>query len=564
MQNKEQEIFAEDYVLSAVENRLQSWTKNDVSARLWNLDPTLWKQRPEENIELADRLGWLNLPSLMQNYINELNDFAEEIKKAFDNIILLGMGGSSLAPEVFFKTFGKKKGYPALTVLDSTHPLSVRRILNTYNLNRNLFIVSSKSGGTTETMSFFYTFYYVLSKSEAHPGNHFIAITDKNSSLELLAHEKKFRRVFITPGEVGGRYSALTYFGLVPAALIGADVDTLLKNAEKMEKNSSKNSDILLMEGFRLGALLGELNLIKKDKITFHVSPSLSSFPSWIEQLIAESTGKEGKGIIPVILESPGDLDVYGDDRVFIYYRLKSDNNVQHDSNIEKLKNAGFPVVIIHLDNLYDLGKEIYKWEIATAMAGAILEINPFDQPNVQLAKTIANESMEQYKKTGKLPVEIPAIIRNNISLFGKFISPDIKLAFNEFVSLAVEGDYFAIQCFLPYSDAVDSSIEKLKIVIRNKVHLAVTSGYGPRFLHSTGQLHKGDGNKGLFIQFTSEAVDDLDIPGKGYSFGTLIAAQAQGDLKALRNNDRRVISIHLSGNLKDHIDYITSLLILN
>jgi glucose-6-phosphate isomerase len=561
MQSKGEEIFANDIILLAVERRLQSWGKNNACKRLWNRDPTLWKQKPEEDVELSNRLGWLNLPSLMPDYINELKDLAVEVKKSFDNIVLLGMGGSSLAPEVFFKTFGKKRGYPALTVLDSTHPLSVRRILDNYNLKKTLFIVSSKSGGTTETMSFFYEFYNALSLSDEEPGNQFIAITDKGSGLELLANEKKFRKIFITPEEVGGRYSALTYFGLVPAALIGADIDALLKKAEQMEKNSSKNADISSSEGFRLGALLGELNIIKKDKITFFASPLISSFPSWIEQLIAESTGKEGKGIIPVISEPPGTLDVYGNDRVFVYFRLKSDDNTRYDSNFENLKNAGYPSVIIHLDDLYDLGKEIYKWEIATAMAGSVMEINPFDQPNVQLAKSLANESMEQYKKTGKLPVETPAIIRNNISLYGKFKSPDIKLAFNEFVSQAVEGDYFAIQAFLPYSDDLDKSIDKLKIVLRDKFHLAVTSGYGPRFLHSTGQLHKGDGNKGLFIQFTSDAVNDLDVPDRGYSFGTLITAQAQGDLKALRNNGRRVISIHLSGNLKDHIDYLTALL---
>jgi glucose-6-phosphate isomerase len=561
MQNKEQEIFANDHILMSLENRIQSWKKNKACARLWNLDPTLWKQKPEENVELSTRLGWLNLPSLMQDYINELKDIAEEVKKDFDNIVLLGMGGSSLAPEVFFKTFGKKKGYPALKVLDSTHPLSVRQILDNYNLSKTLFIVSSKSGGTTETMSFFYAFYNALLMFGADQGNHFIAITDKGSSLELLARDKKFRKTFITPGEVGGRYSALTYFGLVPAALIGADIDSLLKNAEQMKKNSGKNSDISFNEGFKLGALLGELNLVKKDKLTFFVSPSISSFPSWIEQLVAESTGKEGKGITPVILEPPGDAKVYGNDRVFIYYRLKSDDNAQYDSNIEKLKNAGFPVVIIHLDGLYDLGKEIYKWEIATAMAGSVMEINPFDQPNVQLAKTLANVSMEEYKKTGTLPLEKPAIIHDNMSLFGKFTSYDIKQAFNEFVSQAVEGDYFGIQSFLPYSEDFDTSINKLKMVLRDKFHLAVTSGYGPRFLHSTGQLHKGDGNTGLFVQFTSDAVNDLDVPDRGYSFGTLITAQAQGDLKALRNNSRRVISIHLSGNLKDQIDYLTSLL---
>jgi hypothetical protein len=236
-------------------------------------------------------------------------------------------------------------------------------------------------------------------------------------------------------------------------------------------------------------------------------------------------------------------------------------NNAQHELLIDELKDAGFPIVIINLNDVYDLGKEIYKWEIATAMAGSILEINPFDQPNVQLAKSLANESIEQYKKTGKLPVEIPAIIQNNISLFGKFKCTDIKLALNDFISQAVEGDYFTVQAFLPFSDFLDVSIDKLKAVIRDKFHIAVTSGYGPRFLHSTGQLHKGDGNKGLFIQFTTDSVYDMDVPGRGYSFGTLITAQAHGDLKALRNNGRRVIRIHLSCNLYDHIDYLTSLL---
>jgi glucose-6-phosphate isomerase len=561
MPDKGQEILAGDSILLAIENRLKSWKENNICSRLWSHDPTLWKKRTEENVELANRLGWLSLPSIMQNNVIELEELAEEIKKTFNNIVLLGMGGSSLAPEVFYNTFGKKKGYPALAILDSTHPLSVRKFLDNYNLSETLFIVSSKSGGTTETMSFFYTFYNAISKLSSEPGNHFIAITDKGSSLELLAKDKKFRRIFITPDEVGGRYSALTYFGLVPAALIGVDVKTLLKNAEVMENSCSKNSDVMLSEGFKLGALLGELYLVKKDKITFIVSPALSSFPAWIEQLIAESTGKDGKGILPVIQEVPGDLNVYGNDRVFIYYQLKNDNN-QYDFFAEKLKDAGFPIVIIHLDDLIDLGKEIYKWEFATAMAGSILEINPFDQPNVQLAKTLANESMEQYKKTGKLPIETPAISDNNITLFGKFNSFDIKDALNEFVSQAAEGNYFTIQSFLPYADNLEVSIDKLKIVLRDKFQLAVTSGYGPRFLHSTGQLHKGDGNNGLFIQITSDAVYDLDVPGRGYSFGTLITAQAQGDLKALRNNGRRVISIHLKGNLNDHIDYLTSLVV--
>ncbi|MDR3611597.1 MAG: hypothetical protein P4L27_13595 [Ignavibacteriaceae bacterium] len=562
MQSKGEEIFASEEILLAVETRLQSWKKLNISTRLWKKDPTLWKQKPEENIELSNRLGWLDLPYSMKDHINDLFSFADEIKGGYDHIVLLGMGGSSLAPEVFYKTFRNSNGFPDLTVLDSTHPISVRKILDYFNLGRTLFIVSSKSGGTTETMSFFYTFYNAVSKSDKDPGKHFVAITDNGSGLHRLASEKGFRKTFITSEEVGGRYSALTYFGLVPASLIGIDIKPLLERAFIMEKECGKNADPFLSEGFRLGALLGEFNLMNKDKVTFFVSPRISSFPSWIEQLIAESTGKEGKGIVPIAFEQAGNIDVYNDDRIFVYLRLKEDDNSQNDIIIEKLKDASFPVVIIHLDDLYDLGKEIYRWEIATAMAGSVMQINPFDQPNVQLAKTLANESMEEYKKSGKLPSERPKIIQNNISLVGNFSSSDLRNTFLEFVSQAAIGNYIAIMAFMPYSDAVEASIDKLKVALRDRFHVPVTSGYGPRFLHSTGQLHKGDGNRGLFLQFTSDPINDLDVFGKGYSFGTLIAAQAQGDLKALRNNGRKVISIHLSGDLKEQIDYFSSLLI--
>jgi glucose-6-phosphate isomerase len=561
MQSNGLEIFADSRILSAVESRLTAWGKNNIAARVWGLDPTVWKKSPEDNVELSNKLGWLNLPSAMQNQVNMLETFALDTIKYFDDIVLLGMGGSSLAPEVFFKTFGKRKGYPDLTVLDSTHPLSVRKILDNFDLSRTLFIVSSKSGGTTETMSFFYTFYDALSKKNSDPGKHFIAITDSGSGLEKLANEKAFRRIFITPSEVGGRYSALTYFGLVPAALIGADLSSLLRSAEWMEKNCSREADVLTSEGFRLGALLGELNLIHKDKVTFFVSPKLHFFPAWIEQLIAESTGKEGKGIVPVAFEPPGDPSVYGSDRVFVYLRLKDDDNLFYDNEILNLKGSGFTVISAQLEGLSDLGKEIYRWEIGTAMVGSVLEINPFNQPNVQLAKSLAHESMEEYKKTGKLPSEKPVLTEKGISYFGDFPTDNLKKALTGFLAQLSDGNYLAIMAFIPYSDEVELSIEKFKIAVRDKFYTAVTSGYGPRFLHSTGQLHKGDGDKGLFIQLTTDPGNDLDVPGRGYSFGTLITAQAQGDLKALKNNGRKVIRFHLTGNLKDHIDFLTSLI---
>ena len=561
MQNKGMEIFANSRILSAVESRLSLWKKEKVATRVWKLEPTVWKKNPEDNIELSNRLGWLNLASEMKGYISLLENYAAETKKYFDDIVLLGMGGSSLAPEVFFKTFGNRKGYPKLAILDSTHPLSVRNILENYNLERTLFLVSSKSGGTTETMSFFYTFYEALIQKNPDAGKNFIAITDNGSGLEKLAKEKGFRKIFTTPSEVGGRYSALTYFGLVPAALIGADITSLLKSAEWMEQNCNKTTDVLYSEGFKLGALLGELNLIHKNKITFFVSPDISSFPAWIEQLIAESTGKEGKGIVPVAFEPAGEPNVYGSDRVFVYLRLDNDDNSLFDSEILKLKEAEFPVITIHLNDIYDIGKEIYRWEIATAMAGSVLEINPFDQPNVQLAKSLANESMEEYKKTGNLPSEKPAITEKGILYFGDYDSDNLKNVLSGFLNQLSEGNYLAVMAFIPFSEEVESSIEKLRIAVRNKYHIPVTSGYGPRFLHSTGQLHKGDGNEGLFIQVTTNAVNDLDVPGRGYSFGTLITAQAQGDLKALKNNGRKVIRFHLTDNLKGHIDFLTSLI---
>jgi len=561
MQSKGIEINASSQILNAVESRLATWKGNNIIARVWELDSTVWKKNPEDNIELSNRLGWLNLPSKMQEQVSLLESFASETIKSFDEIVLLGMGGSSLAPEVFFKTFGKRSGYPGLIVLDSTHPLSVRKILDNYNLERTLFIVSSKSGGTTETMSFYYTFYDELSKKSTDPGKNFIAITDSGSGLEKLAKEKGFRKIFTTPSEVGGRYSALTFFGLVPAALIGADLTSLLRSAERMEINCNRGSEVFSSEGFRLGALLGELYLIKKNKVTFFVSPKISSFPAWIEQLIAESTGKEGKGIVPIAFESAGSSSAYGNDRVFVYLRLEGDNNTIYDNEIINLKEKGFPVITIHLSNIYDLGKEIFRWEIATAMAGSVMEINPFDQPNVQLAKSLANESMEEYKKTGKLPSIKPTISENGIEYFGDYQADNLKNTFTGFLSQLKEGNYLAIMAFIPFSDEVELSFSEFKTKVRNKYHAAVTSGYGPRFLHSTGQLHKGDGNEGLFIQITTDSSDDLDVPGQGYSFGTLITAQAQGDLKALKNNGRKVIRLHLSGNLKNHIDYLASLI---
>lgn len=549
-----QTFYINNELRDSVRNRLSKWKEEKTIERVWKKDPTVWKEKKEDDVELSNRLGWLNLANEMQSAVNDLNSFAEEIKKEFNNIILLGMGGSSLAPEVFFKVFGAKEGYPNLSVLDSTHPMSVRNVLEAYDAKKTLYIVSSKSGGTAETMSFFYIMFDAVSKVKKNAGENFVAITDSGSGLEKLAKEKNFRRIFNTQSNVGGRYSALTFFGLVPAALIGIDVNNLLQNAAVITSACSPETSLENNPGFLLGALMGECSLAGKNKLTIFSSPKIFSFTSWVEQLIAESTGKEEKGILPVADEFPGDISDYGIDRLFVYLRLKDDNNVLTDKKVEELGNAGEPGILIELENNYDLGKEFFRWEIATAMAGAVLNINPFDQPNVQLAKTLANESLDEYRKTGTLPNEKPSLNENGISYYGETFAGSINEAVEEFLHHVNKNDYISLMAFVQPEESVDKVLKEVSVLLRNKFKAAVTFGYGPRFLHSTGQLHKGDGNQGVFIQFTSDVEKDIEVPGQGYSFGTLITAQAQGDLKALKNTKRRVIRIHFEGNVAEGI----------
>ncbi|MBZ0198689.1 MAG: bifunctional transaldolase/phosoglucose isomerase [Ignavibacteriaceae bacterium] len=537
-----------------VEARLKSWKDENTLSRFLNADPTVWKEKKEDDKELSDRLGWLTLPEEMQTNVEDLIFFVEEVKSLFDDVVVLGMGGSSLAPEVFFKTFGKQEGYPTLSVCDSTHPDAVKALNDKLDLNRTLFIVASKSGGTTETMSFFYFFYSELKKLTATPGNNFIAITDPDSSLEKLASEKQFRKIFLTQPNVGGRFSALTYFGLVPAALIGVDVNRLLKEASLMhiackEKNLNANP------GLYIGALLGELALAGKDKLTFISSQNISSFPTWVEQLVAESTGKEGKGILPVVDEIFYSPDTYNQDRVFVNLQIKNDET--NNDQIKALTDSGFSVINFLLNDKYDIGKQFFLWEAATALTGAVLKINPFNQPNVQLAKSLANESMKSYKETGRLPKENPVGIKGNVAVYGDV--PSFDEAVNNLTNDISSNNYIAIMAFIAPDEKTNAALAELRQKLTAKYKTAVTIGYGPRFLHSTGQLHKGDGNKGLFIQITSSAVTDIEVPEKGYSFYTLVTAQAQGDLKALQNSGRRVIRFHIEDDIIDGIKKITA-----
>ncbi len=554
MKLPKQELFLGNFDL-AVEARLNAWAEEKVSRRIWDKDSTVWVTNPVEAAstpELTNRLDWLTIAQGMRAVSDSLTQFATEIKKAgYKDIVLLGMGGSSLAPEVMMKVFGNAPGYPPLTVLDSTNPEVIRAVTDKIDVTQTLFLVSSKSGGTVETLSLYKYFFSAVSKAKSYPGENFAAITDPGSKLEKLAEEKNFRQIFPSPPGVGGRYSALTYFGLVPAALIGIDIDKLLKRAIAMAEACGPNISAPRNPGLILGAALGELALAARDKLTFFASPGIAPFTVWVEQLIAESTGKRKTGILPVADEPLMQTKRYSPDRVFVYLRLEGDDNDLLDKAIDTLKVAGRPVIEITLHNVYDLAQEFFRWELATAAAGAVMCINPFDQPNVEAAKVKARELMADYQQTGKIPTDTPAFAEDDVRVFGQVgDATTITDALTNFLGLADPGTYLALMAYLPATPEVDQALQLLRRALRNRLNVATTVGYGPRFLHSTGQLHKGGNNKGLFIQITHNPAFDLPVPGEPYTFGVLIAAQALGDYHALLERQRRVIRFHINGDV--------------
>ncbi len=533
---------------SAVEQRLTAWEKDNFNRRLWDKDYKLWSATPVP--ELTDRMGWLTLPDSMQQHVKDLESFSQEIKSAgYRYIVLLGMGGSSLAPEVYQRTFGNATGYPELVVLDSTHPEAVRAVEKRIDLQHTLFLVSSKSGTTTEMLSFFYYFWKQVSAKDRAAGKNFVAITDPGTPLEKLARERGFRRVFPGSPEVGGRYAALSLFGLVPAALIGVNVKRLLDEARKMSEASVSCLSPRQCPGLTLGAALGELALAKRDKVTFLASRSLAAFPVWVEQLIAESTGKHGKGIVPVADEPLADPSVYGEDRFFVLLHVPGE-----DQDLERraaaLETAGHPIVRILLQDKYELGQEFFRWEIAVAAAGSVLGINPFDQPDVQLAKELAKKAMEALsaKKTSSADSAEAAPTAASDA-------QELSRALLGWLASARPNDYVSLQAYLRPSAETDAALTQLRTIIRSKSRLATTAGYGPRFLHSTGQLHKGGPNTGLFLQLVDEPSDDLAVPETNYTFGQLIRAQALGDFQALKQRGRRVLRIQLGDKVKSGLE---------
>jgi transaldolase/glucose-6-phosphate isomerase len=486
-------------------------------------------------------------------------DFAEQAKdEGFRHVLLLGMGGSSLAPEIFQGVFGSADGYPVLQVLDSTHPDAIRRIAAGLDLSKTLFVVSSKSGTTTETTSFLNYFWSRIVESSTTPGLHFAAISDPGTPLQQLAGERGFRRFFEGLPEVGGRYSALTLFGLVPAALVGIDSHQLLDRGWDMAGVSASYLPVTDNPSLSLGAALGELALAGRDKVTFFTTPSLASFPDWIEQLIAESTGKDGKGIVPIVGEAIEEPWVYRKDRVFICYSLDSEPDERMALTAQALEAAGHPVIYITLGNKFDLGAEIFRWEMAVAAAGAVLGINPFDQPDVQLAKELAHQAMEQKAHLAKGPRQADRGDVETISIEQKIVAGK---AFDSFIGNARIGDYIAIQAYLDPEQEMEAAMQDFRLTLRDRLKLATTFGWGPRFLHSTGQLHKGGPPSGVFLQIVDEPEKDVPVPETNYTFGQLIHAQAIGDYRALRQRNRRVLRLNLGRDKEKSLTNLFGLL---
>ncbi|OGN75342.1 MAG: hypothetical protein A2X25_01150 [Chloroflexi bacterium GWB2_49_20] len=517
-----------------------------IIARIWANDHTVWQPDPAE---IFNRLGWLDIAERMQAAIPTLIALAESLRwEGYQQAVLLGMGGSSLAPEVFRKTFGLREGFLDLAVLDSTDPGAVLSLDKCLNLAHTLFIISTKSGTTTETLSFFKHFYnrVVEVLGSEHAGDHFIAITDPGSPLVGLANRYHFRATFTNDPNIGGRYSALSYFGLVPAVLVGVDVARLLESAISMTAECKSDDS----PGGHLGVILGELARAGRDKVTFILSAQIASFGDWVEQLIAESTGKSGKGILPVVGEPPGPDSVYGSDRLFVSLQLPGDS--PYEAALQALNAAGHPVLSMQLQDQYDLGEQFFLWELATAVAGYRLGIQPFDQPNVEAAKILARNMIIEFSRNGILPEIKPAELSSAV--------------LQSFLDQAMPGAYIAIQAYVQPSTATDQALLDLRLKLRERTCLATTVGYGPRFLHSTGQLHKGDAGKGLFIQLTSQAVENVVIPDEAgqpdwtITFNTLKSAQVLGDQQALLEAGRKVILFDLGASITENIEKLNVL----
>lgn len=532
------------WLASAVAARLTGWADEGIAERLWARDGSLWAASGKDPAAIAAWLGWLDLPAAMPERVGELERIAREVRDdGYTRAAVLGMGGSSLAPELFSRVFDDAPGME-LRILDSTHPDAVRGFREWAESARTLFCVSSKSGSTTEPNAFHATM-------SAHaPALDFIAITDPGTALAELARSQGFRAIVEGPPDVGGRYSALSVFGLLPAALHGVDLDGLLARAAAMADTCRRPAPE--NPGLRLGAAIGEAALAGRDKLTILTSPRLAGLADWIEQLVAESTGKAGRGIVPVVGEPVGDPDAYGADRQFVVIGLAGDADPGAEALATELERRGHPVQHLELADPLDIGAEFMRWEIATAAAGILLGIDPFDQPDVQQAKDATRALLDAYRADGSLPQPPPLVAEPGIAAHGDVAAlgdepVTVDGALRALLETAHPRDYFALLAYLPADPGVIEQLQAIRSLARDRTGLATTLGIGPRFLHSTGQLHKGGPDSGIFLELTAQPRRDLPIPGWPESFGTLIAAQAAGDLAALQQHARRVLRLHLA-----------------
>jgi len=541
---------------AAVAASLEDWKNNNKVARLWQKDSSLWS-----NTDESSWLGWLAISEEQLQSIATFKQLAADVKKAkFKHVVLLGMGGSSLCPEVLRMTFGKVAGFPELHVLDSTDPVQIKALEKKLDLRRTLCIVSSKSGSTLEPNIFKQYFFARVKKAvgEKLVGSRFIAVTDPGSKLQQVAEADKFWRIFAGVPSIGGRYSALSNFGMVPAGAMGVDVAKFLKSTQEMVKACGPTVAADKNPGVLLGTIMGVAANHGRDKITIITSPGIFDLGAWLEQLIAESTGKIGKGIIPVDRERLAKPEAYGRDRLFAYLTLAGKTNKAQDAVVAALEKAGQPVVRITLPNTYSLGQEFFRWEIATAVAGSIIGIDAFNQPDVEASKVETRKLTSEYESTGSLPAESPFLVTKDAKLFaddrnaaalagGKTLADVVK----SHLSRIAASDYFAILGYIPMNAENEAALQTIRTAVRDGKKVATCLGFGPRFLHSTGQAYKGGPNSGVFLQITCDDASDLPVPGQKYTFGVVKAAQARGDFAVLAERGRRALRVHLGKNLK-------------
>ncbi len=545
---------------STVKATIADWQSRGNMQRLWKRDASLWTGSDEDKW-----LGWLDIVDEQIAQQDQLQKLAKEVQqREFQHVLLLGMGGSSLCPEVLRMTFGRIAHFPTLHVLDSTDPGQVKAFEHQIDIPKTLFIVSSKSGSTLEP-NIFKQYFFERTKQAvgaAKVGSHFIAITDPGSKMQQVAEADHFLHVFFGRPSIGGRYSALSNFGMIPAAVVGLDTKKFLSRAAEMVRGCAAGIAVEEDSAAVLGIVLGLAANAGRDKVTIITSPGISDLGAWLEQLLAESTGKVGKGIIPVDREHLTSPEVYGSDRVFVYVRLESGADADQDAKVAAIEKAGHPVVRISMADIYELGAEFFRWEIATAVAGAIIGINAFNQPDVEASKVVTRELTSAHEKTGALPAEKPVVEDGGIKLYtddrnaadlAKAAGTDKSVAgyLKAHMARIKAGDYFAVLGYIQMNTENEQGLQTLRHLVRDKKRVATCLGFGPRFLHSTGQAYKGGPNSGVFLQITCDDSVELPVPGQKYTFGVVKAAQARGDFQVLADRGRRALRVHLGSNLK-------------